>query len=40
LSIVYGIVDRHCGTIRIEPTPGGGSTFVIALPIKGTDDDD
>jgi two-component system NtrC family sensor kinase len=40
LSIVYGIVDRHCGDIRVEPTPGGGTTFVISLPIKGADDDD
>jgi two-component system, NtrC family, sensor kinase len=40
LSIVYGIVERHQGHILVEPTPGGGTTFVITLPISGTDDDD
>jgi two-component system NtrC family sensor kinase len=40
LSIVYGIVERHQGEIVVEPTPGGGTTFVITLPIGGADDDD
>ena len=40
LSIAYGIVERHQGEIVVEPTPGGGTTFVIALPISGADNDD
>jgi two-component system NtrC family sensor kinase len=40
LSIVYGIIERHHGHIRVEPTPGGGTTFVITLPVSGADNDD
>jgi two-component system NtrC family sensor kinase len=32
LSVVYGIVQRHGGTIEIDSTPGKGTTFRIALP--------
>jgi len=32
LYICRRIVDEHGGRIRYEPTPGGGSTFVIDLP--------
>ena len=31
LSVVYGIVDRHNGIIRVESTPGQGTTFIITL---------
>jgi signal transduction histidine kinase len=34
LSVVYGIVTRHGGRIRVESTPGQGTTFVIELPVK------
>jgi two-component system, NtrC family, sensor kinase len=32
LSVVYGIVERHGGKLRIDSTPGVGTTVVIALP--------
>ena len=32
LAVVYGIVSRHGGTIRVESEPGQGATFVIELP--------
>ena len=32
LSLCRGIIDAHEGTLRLEPTPGGGATFVIELP--------
>jgi len=32
LSVVYGIVHRHQGTIHVESKPGKGSTFFIKLP--------
>jgi signal transduction histidine kinase len=34
LSTVYGIVDRHKGTISVETDVGKGSEFVIRLPIR------
>lgn len=33
LSIAHGVVTAHGGAIRVEPTPGGGATFRIELPI-------
>ena len=33
LDKVKAIVDAHHGTIRLEDNPGGGSIFVITLPV-------
>ncbi|MBW2709644.1 MAG: PAS domain S-box protein [Deltaproteobacteria bacterium] len=33
LSVVYGIVTRHRGTIDVESEPGEGTTFTICLPL-------
>jgi two-component system OmpR family sensor kinase len=35
LSIVSAVVAAHGGSVSAEPTPGGGATFVIALPLAG-----
>ena len=32
LPVVYGIVRRHDGTIRVESAPGQGTSFVIDIP--------
>lgn len=32
LSVVYGIVTRHRGTIAVESREGEGTTFTISLP--------
>lgn len=34
LSVSYGIIKDHCGTIRVETVEGEGTTFRIALPVK------
>ncbi len=36
LAIAHRIIDAHGGTIHTEATDGGGATFVISLPRKGT----
>jgi two-component system, OmpR family, sensor kinase len=36
LSIVSAVVVAHGGSVAAEPTPGGGATFVIALPLAGS----
>ncbi len=33
LSMVYGIVERHGGTMKIESIAGHGTTFTFAFPI-------
>ncbi len=37
LSISRQIVERHGGSIHVEETPGGGATFIVALPLGGGD---
>jgi two-component system NtrC family sensor kinase len=32
LSICYQIAEEHGGTIRHEPAPGGGASFVLEIP--------
>jgi two-component system NtrC family sensor kinase len=34
LSIVYGIVEKHQGTITVESTEGEGTRFIIRLPFR------
>jgi CheY-like chemotaxis protein len=32
LAIVFGIVERHGGTISVDSTPGRGTTFRLTFP--------
>lgn len=33
LSIAYGIIEHHHGSIEVETAPGAGARFVITLPV-------
>ena len=35
LSLVKQIAERHSGRVRCEPREGGGSCFVLSLPVAG-----
>jgi signal transduction histidine kinase len=36
LAMVRHIVQAHGGSIAVASAPGKGSTFIIALPTRGT----
>jgi two-component system NtrC family sensor kinase len=39
LSVSYGIIERHGGTIRVQSEVGKGSTFTIWLPLEESDEE-
>jgi two-component system, NtrC family, sensor kinase len=36
LSVAYGIIQEHGGSIQVESDEGKGTTFTIELPLKAT----
>jgi len=34
LSVSYGVVQHHRGTLTVDTAPGAGATFFIALPVR------
>ncbi|MCX5890441.1 MAG: PAS domain S-box protein [Deltaproteobacteria bacterium] len=37
LSIVYGVLQRHGGSIEAYSPPGGGTIFTVTLPLESED---
>jgi len=37
LSVVYGVIQRHGGSIEVETPPDGGATFTIRLPLESSE---
>ncbi len=35
LAVIYGIIERHNGSVNVASTPGNGATFTITLPAAG-----
>jgi nitrogen-specific signal transduction histidine kinase len=35
LSVSYGIVQQHGGTIELDSQPGHGTTFTLVFPALG-----
>jgi len=35
LSILFGIVDAHGGSVDVDSTPDKGTTFTLHLPVTG-----
>ena len=38
LSMVFGIIRRHTGTVEIESEVGKGTTFILRLPLQRMND--
>jgi PAS domain S-box-containing protein len=39
LSMVFGVVQRHDGTVEVDSTPGAGTTFRLSFPAAGGEAD-
>jgi two-component system NtrC family sensor kinase len=37
LSIVYGVIQRHGGSIQAYSPPGGGTMFTVTLPLESAE---
>jgi two-component system NtrC family sensor kinase len=35
LAVVYGIVQRHNGSIEVDSQPGRGTRMTVTLPLEG-----
>ncbi|MBR9979794.1 MAG: two-component sensor histidine kinase, partial [Desulfatitalea sp.] len=40
MNIVYNIIQKHHGDIRVESRVGEGTTFIITLPVGSTADEE
>ena len=32
LSVTYGIIQEHGGTVDVQSRPGAGTTFILSFP--------
>jgi signal transduction histidine kinase len=39
LAVVYGIMERHGGSVELTTAPGKGCRFALVLPIDGPESD-
>jgi signal transduction histidine kinase len=39
LAVVYGIMERHGGSVELTTAPGKGCRFALVLPIDGPGSD-
>lgn len=37
LALCRSIIERHGGSIRVEPRKGGGSRFIVSLPVTSSE---
>jgi signal transduction histidine kinase len=37
LSLSYGIIHDHQGTVDVQSEPGRGTTFILTFPTPGSD---
>jgi len=40
LSVVYGVIAQHGGTVEVESDEGKGATFTLTMPLSKKDSEE